>query len=109
MATTQTTPSIPIQEGQDWPRALIKARIEMEGWSLSRLSIHHGFTRTAISQAIRKPCSPTMERIVGDVLKVKPDEIWPTRYLNGERVPNRHLAKSQHTTPKRNQAKGDLS
>jgi len=73
---------------QGWHPADIVAGLRKRGWSLSRLSIHHGYkTRQALSNALRHPW-PKGERLIAEVLGVHPQEVWPDRY-GADGLPNR--------------------
>lgn len=65
---------------QDWHRADIKAALEKAGWSLSRLSTHHGFCTGALKHALYKPYV-NGERLIAAAIGVTPQTIWPSRYL----------------------------
>ncbi|HID49175.1 MAG TPA: transcriptional regulator [Chromatiales bacterium] len=68
------------QSTQDWHPADIKAALEKAGWSLSRLSIHHGYaSRTTLKYALRKPW-PKGERLIAEAIGMDPATIWPSRY-----------------------------
>ena len=64
---------------KDWHRADIKAALEKAGWSLRRLSLHNGYSDSAMKAALEKPY-PMVERIIAGVIGVHPWEIWPSRY-----------------------------
>lgn len=63
----------------DWHRADIKAALEKRGWSLRRLSAHHGYAAGSILMALHAPW-PKAERIIARAIGVKPQQIWPSRY-----------------------------
>ncbi len=72
----------------DWHSADIVAALRKRGWSLTQLSLTHGYTnRSAIGQALYKPY-PKAEEIIAKTLGVKPWEIWPSRY-GSDHKPNR--------------------
>ena len=70
----------------NWNNADIKSELEKEGWSLRQLSFSRGYKTNAAQTALHRPY-PKMERIIADILGVRPDEIWPDRYIDG--VPSR--------------------
>ncbi len=79
--------SHPKQSKKDWHVADIKAALEKAGWSLSRLSIHHGYaSRNTLKTALRKPW-PKGEKLIADAINTSPETIWPSRYIDGR--PNR--------------------
>jgi Ner family transcriptional regulator len=84
-ALVNTKNSLPSREivhskpAEDWHRADIVAALRKKGWTLSRLSIHHGYIRTALGDSLRRPW-PHGQRLIAEVLGVKPWEIWPSRY-----------------------------
>lgn len=80
----------------DWHPADIKAALEKAGWSLRRLSLHHGYSHGTVRQAISKPY-PNGERIIADAIGVEPWEIWPSRYDDRHfpKTRRRHAAVTQ--------------
>ena len=49
------------------------------GWSLRKLSRHHGYSPGALGHALHVRW-PKAQRLIADALGTKPEEIWPTRY-----------------------------
>jgi Ner family transcriptional regulator len=68
---------------QDWHPADIKAALEKKGWSLRRLSQHHGYSPAMLSRALARPY-PNAERLIASALGVAPEIIWPSRYTDGQ-------------------------
>lgn len=60
-------------------RAWIKYQLELKGWSLSALSKKHGYTRSAVQQALDRPY-PKVEKIVASTLGMSVEQLWPERY-----------------------------
>ena len=64
----------------DWHRADIKAALERAGWSLRRLSFHHGYrSGTTLGHPLDRPW-PRGERLIAEAIGVDPAVIWPSRY-----------------------------
>lgn len=63
----------------DWHPADVVAALRKAGWSLRKLSVHHGYTPTALDQALHKPW-PKAQRLVAEAIGVQPEAIWPSRY-----------------------------
>ncbi|WP_153448445.1 helix-turn-helix domain-containing protein [Vibrio algicola] len=63
----------------DMPRALIVAHLKMKGWSVAKLSMHHGYHRGTLNNALCAPW-PKGERLIADALNMAPEDIWPSRY-----------------------------
>ena len=63
----------------DWHPADIKAALEKAGWSFSRIAREKGYARRSPANVLRIPWAP-MELIVGEILDMGPQEIWPSRY-----------------------------
>lgn len=64
----------------DWHPADIVAALRKAGWSVRKLSAHHGYAGpSALSNAIQKPW-PKGERLIADAIGVSPEQIWPSRY-----------------------------
>ncbi len=70
------------QPAKDWHPADIVAALRKAGWSLSRLSIHHGYAaRTTLKNALHKPW-PKGERLIAEAIGIDPARIWPSRYAS---------------------------
>ncbi len=65
--------------GADWHPADIKAELEKAGWSLRRLSQHHGYGSSWIKEAFWR-ASPMAEGIIAAAIGQHPSKIWPSRY-----------------------------
>lgn len=66
----------------DWHRADIVAALRKAGWSLRRLSAHHGYASpSTLTHALDRPW-PKGERIVASAIGVQPADIWPSRYTS---------------------------
>ena len=72
---------------QDWHSADIVAALRKSGWSLRRLSAHHGYGPNSLGDATRRPW-PRAERLIAEAIGVPPEQIWPSRYEQ----------RAQHTT-----------
>ena len=64
---------------QDWHPADIVAALRKRGWSLRRLSAHHGYHLGALANAIKGPW-PRGELLIAEALGTRPERIWPSRY-----------------------------
>lgn len=68
------------QPNLDWHRADIVAGLRKAGWTLRRLSTHHGYKNpTTLKSALDRPW-PKGEHLIAEAIGVDPAEIWPTRY-----------------------------
>lgn len=63
----------------DWHPADVKAALEKAGWTLRRLSAHHGFRSKYLAAALRKQ-HPMAEGLIAEQLGLHPKQIWPSRY-----------------------------
>lgn len=72
---------------EDWHPADIVAALRKRGWSLRKLSMHHGLSPWTLKQAVSNPY-PNGERLIAEAIGVKPWEIWPSRY-DADGRPNR--------------------
>lgn len=64
----------------DWHRADIVAALHKVGWTIRKLSTHHGYADpTTLSHALDRPW-PKGQKLIADALGLKPETIWPTRY-----------------------------
>lgn len=65
---------------KDWHRADIVAALRKRGWSLRRLSLHHGYLNACtLTTALNRPW-PRGERLIAEAIGVPPTRIWPSRY-----------------------------
>lgn len=64
---------------EDWHRADVVAALHKKGWSLRKLSVHHGLSPTALKNALDKPW-PKAEKHIADAIGITPWQIWPSRY-----------------------------
>lgn len=70
----------------DVPPNEIKELIRAKGVTLCQLSEMAGFSKTAVSVAL-KVRSPYVQQAVAEFLGMRPQEIWPTRYdANGSPI-----------------------
>lgn len=82
-----TLNSVKQADPQDWHPADVVAALRKAGWSLRKLSIHHGLSPKTLSNVFQLPY-PNGERLIAEALNIKPHEIWPSRY-DSEGKPNR--------------------
>jgi Ner family transcriptional regulator len=96
---TQTYPAPPI--GKDWTGAEISAALKRRGTSLKQLAIGCGYKAknngTSFSHVTAEH-RPKAERIIGNVLGVRPSEIWPSRYA-ANRFRIEHLNNARTRVP----------
>lgn len=77
----------------DWHRADIVAALRKSGWSLRRLSAHHGYASpNTLTHALAKPW-PKGERLIAEAIGIDPAEIWPSRYRGRDGASRRHYSK----------------
>lgn len=80
----------------DWHPADVKAALEKAGWSLRRLSVHHGFKPESLAKALRHPW-PRAESLIAAAIHESPERVWPSRYAeDGES--HRRLARQEQPT-----------
>lgn len=73
-------PSQAASHGGDWHPADIVAALRKAGWSVRRLSAHHGYLKAGqLSEAISRPW-PKGEKLIAAAIGVLPEAIWPSRY-----------------------------
>lgn len=82
MITANAVPTQQTGSKQDMDKIDVRAALERRGWSLSRLSMSHGYTRCAAAMTFLKPW-PQMEWIIAEAIDKLPWEIWPSRYPDG--------------------------
>lgn len=64
----------------DWHRADIVAAVRKAGWTLRKLSLHHGYADGGtLTKAMDRPW-PKGERLIAAAIGVDPATIWPSRY-----------------------------
>jgi len=71
------TPKKPVPE--DWHPADIVAALRKAGWSVRRLSAHHGYHPKTLNAAIDRPW-PKGERYIAEAIGVPPETIWAARF-----------------------------
>ncbi|MEQ8864231.1 MAG: helix-turn-helix domain-containing protein [Thalassobaculum sp.] len=78
------------QEQSDpaWDAIRIKGELQRRGLSLAEVSRRHGYHPNSAARALRVAW-PEMERIIADALDMKPETLWPDRYVDG--VPRKYL------------------
>lgn len=76
MSTKMRTP----KTSADWHPADVVAAVRKAGWTLRRLSIHHGYTPTTLDNALHRPW-PKAERLIAEAIGANPEQVWPSRYL----------------------------
>lgn len=67
------------ESSPDWHPADVVAALRKQGWSLRRLSREHGYSPTALANALRDPW-PKAEGIIAMAIGTEPQSIWPSRY-----------------------------
>ncbi|KGQ39828.1 transcriptional regulator [Gallibacterium anatis] len=63
----------------DMHRADIIAAIRKRGKTLAQLSVEAGLHPRTLGNALERKY-PKGEKIIGDFIGLKPEEIWPSRY-----------------------------
>jgi Ner family transcriptional regulator len=69
---------------QDWHPADVLAALKKRGKTLAGISIAHGYHATAAGKALKHRW-PAMEAVIAAAIGVKPEEIWPSRYVDKRR------------------------
>lgn len=77
MSTAHTSKK-PVPE--DWHRADIVASLRKAGWSLRRLSKHHGYADPGTLTNALDRRWPKGERLIAEAIGISPETIWPSRY-----------------------------
>ena len=67
---------------EDWHPAKIKMELEIRGYTLVKISQEAGYHHSAGGRCLRVAW-PSLESVIAETLGVQPDEIWPSRYVNG--------------------------
>lgn len=70
----------PNKEPRDWHKAEIKCALEKKGINLSVLSRANGLNSDTLRNVFSRKW-PKGEKIIADAIGVKPEEIWPSRYM----------------------------
>lgn len=81
------------QPSQDWHPADIKAALEKAGWTLRKLSQHHGYRPGSLAFALRKPW-PRAQQLVAEAIGEDPRTIWPSRYEAGADTSDKHNSRA---------------
>lgn len=64
---------------KDWHPADVVAAVRKSGWTLRKLSKHHGYSPGALKNALYRSW-PKAERLIAEAIGVLPEKIWPSRY-----------------------------
>jgi len=72
-----------------WHAEEIKARVRMNGTTLTKLALDNGLDESACRAALRRP-QPQADRVISRFLGVPLHELWPDRY-DSEGLPIRHV------------------
>jgi Ner family transcriptional regulator len=75
----------------DWDRADIGAALKKSGTNLRQLSLNHGYSRNAASNACSKPY-PKLEAIIAAALGLTVEDIWPSRCEQRKQRNSRNLS-----------------
>ncbi|RKS84718.1 Nlp family transcriptional regulator [Orbus hercynius] len=75
----------------DWHAADIIAALKKQGLTLSGLSRQSGLSSSTLSNALVRPWTKG-ERIIAHALGLKPEQIWPSRYIN--RINNKPIIRN---------------
>lgn len=67
---------------EDWHPAKIKMELEIRGYTLVKISQEAGYHHSSGGRCLRVAW-PSIEAVIAEAIGVRPDEIWPSRYING--------------------------
>jgi len=67
---------------QDWHPADIGAALKKNGWTFASLARHHGYAARQTLHRVKVTPWPKGEAIIAEAIGVKPEVIWPSRYLD---------------------------
>lgn len=68
-------------ESHDMHRIDIVAALHKKGLKVKEMSIEAGWAPTTLSNALNRPW-PKGEKVIAKALGMKPEDIWPSRYMN---------------------------
>lgn len=83
MSTFEGHDRVPQEEVPDWHPADVLAALKKRGLSLAGISIANGYHATAAGKALKRSW-PAMEALIAEAIGMKPEQIWPSRYLDGQ-------------------------
>lgn len=63
----------------DWHPADVIAALRKSGWTLRKLSLHHGYKPTTLDNALHRRW-PKGQRLIAEAIGISPQDIWPGRY-----------------------------
>jgi Ner family transcriptional regulator len=72
----------------DWHPEDVKAALKKQGITFKGLSLEHGFHESMVRRVIHDGRSATVQAIIANLLRMKPQAIWPSRY-NADGTPRR--------------------
>lgn len=74
---------VPQEGASDWHPADVLAALKKRGHSLARLSMTNGYHATAAGKALKRSW-PALEAVIAEAIGMKPEQIWPSRYVTNE-------------------------
>lgn len=66
---------------EDWHRADVVAALRKAGWSIRRLSMHHGYSDPSTLSTALDRRWPKGQQLIADAIGIQPEVIWPSRYM----------------------------
>ena len=78
----------------DWSAARVVYELKLRGLSFRKLAERHGYAASTLADVTRRERSYTrIEKIVARALGMKPEQIWPSRWVSERRTrPRRRRA-----------------
>lgn len=67
----------------DWHPADVLAALKKRGYTLSGLSVAHGYHPTAAGKALKQRW-PALELLIAEAIGTTPQQIWPSRYHSSQ-------------------------
>jgi Ner family transcriptional regulator len=74
----------PVPSSPDWHPADVIAALRKAGWTLRGLDTANGYGPGTIKHALTRPY-PKAEQIIAKALRMRPRDIWPSRYPQSHR------------------------
>jgi len=67
---------------RDWDSWDVKHALGKRGLSMADLARQHNLKPATLRDVFRRDSYPKVQRIIASALDMKPEQIWPSRYVN---------------------------
>lgn len=65
---------------KDWTRQRIRQELKLRGVTMREVGRRAGYGNIDSSRSVFHQSSPPAERVIAEILNLRPQDIWPSRY-----------------------------